>query len=127
MKRIVCAAALLLALKAGAVVPRFEDVRARHAPSDITLLDRHGVPIQTLRTDSSVRRLPWLLLSEMSPALLQAIVFSEDRHFHEHSGVDWAALASSAWANAWNTRTRGASTACPAAPGSGVRAGRRRR
>ncbi|MDO9315982.1 MAG: penicillin-binding protein 1C [Burkholderiaceae bacterium] len=110
MKRVVCAAALLLALEAGAVVPRFEDVRALHAPSDTTLLDRHGTPIQTLRTDSSVRRLPWLPLSEMSPALLHAIVFSEDRHFHEHSGVDWGALASSAWANAWNTRTRGAST-----------------
>jgi len=110
VKRIVWAAALLLALEAVAVVPRFEDVRARHSPSDTTLLDRQGVPIQTLRTDSSVRRLPWLPLSEMSPALLQAIVFSEDRHFHEHSGVDWAALASSAWANAWNTRTRGAST-----------------
>ncbi|MFM9916036.1 MAG: penicillin-binding protein 1C [Rhizobacter sp.] len=110
MMRVVCAAALLLALEAGAVVPRFDDVRALHAPSDTTLLDRHGTPIQTLRTDASVRRLPWLPLSEMSPALLHAIVLSEDRHFHEHSGVDWGALASSAWANAWNTRTRGAST-----------------
>ena len=36
----------------------------------------------------------------MSPALLQAIVLSEDRRFYEHSGVDWRAVAPSAWANA---------------------------
>ena len=37
-------------------------------------------------------------------------MLSEDRHFYEHSGVDWGAMAQSAWNNAWNTRTRGAST-----------------
>lgn len=95
---------------AAAAVPSFESVRAAHQPSDTTLLDRHGTPIQTLRTDMTVRRLPWLPLAELSPALLHAIVLSEDRDFYSHSGVDWAALAHSAWSNAWNTRTRGAST-----------------
>ena len=46
----------------------------------------------------------------MSPALLQAVVLSEDRRFYEHSGVDWGAVAKSAWGNVWNTKTRGAST-----------------
>ena len=46
----------------------------------------------------------------MSPALLTAIVLSEDRRFWEHGGVDWQAAATSAWGNLWNTRTRGAST-----------------
>ena len=46
----------------------------------------------------------------MSPALLTAIVLSEDRRFWAHGGVDWQAAATSAWANLWNTRTRGAST-----------------
>ncbi len=91
-------------------VPGFADVKAAHVPSDLTLLDRHGVPIQTVRVDDSVRRLRWVPLDEMSPALLQAIVLSEDRSFHEHSGIDWSAVARSAWANLWNTRTRGAST-----------------
>ncbi len=91
-------------------VPTFNEVRAAHRPSDLSLLDRHGVPIQTLRTDKTVRRLPWVALADMSPALLQAVVLSEDRRFHEHSGVDWAAVARSAWGNVWNTRTRGAST-----------------
>ena len=95
---------------AAAAVPSFDSVRAAHRPSDTTLLDRHGTPIQTLRTDMTVRRLPWLPLAELSPALLHAIVLSEDRDFYSHSGVDWGALAHSAWSNAWNTRTRGAST-----------------
>ncbi|MGY4831783.1 penicillin-binding protein 1C [Sphaerotilaceae bacterium SBD11-9] len=105
-------AALALALVSGAAqaVPAFSEVKAAYKPSDVTLLDRHGTPIQTVRVDRSVRRLPWVPLREVSPALLQAIVLSEDRRFYEHSGVDWGAVAQSAWANVWNTRTRGAST-----------------
>jgi penicillin-binding protein 1C len=106
-------ASLLVAGAAGtaaAAVPSFDSVRGAHRPSDTTLLDRHGTPIQTLRTDMTVRRLPWLPLAELSPALLHAIVLSEDRDFYSHSGVDWGALAHSAWSNAWNTRTRGASS-----------------
>ena len=105
---------IALALAAGTTLaqalPSFTDVKAAHHPSDITLLDRHGVPIQTLRVDKSVRRLPWVPLTDMSPALLQAIVLSEDRRFYEHSGVDWSAVARSAWGNVWNQKTRGAST-----------------
>ncbi len=104
-------AAMALALPLAVhALPRFEEVRAAHRPSDIVLLDRHGVPVQTLRVDRSVRRLPWVPIEAMSPALLRAIVLSEDRRFHEHSGVDWRAVAASAWGNLWNTRTRGAST-----------------
>jgi len=104
---------LMLGLHAGpaaALVPAFEEVRKAHLPSDVTVTDRHGTPVQTVRTDHSVRRLAWVPLAEMSPALLQAIVLSEDRRFWEHSGVDWGAAAHSAFANLWNTRTRGAST-----------------
>jgi penicillin-binding protein 1C len=108
--------AALLALVCGCVglpalaVPAFSAVRAAHRPSDLTLLDRHGVPIQTLRVDKTVRRLPWVPLADLSPALQQAIVLSEDQRFWAHSGVDWAAVAHSAYANLLNTRTRGAST-----------------
>ncbi|MBC7954804.1 MAG: transglycosylase domain-containing protein, partial [Cytophagales bacterium] len=91
-------------------VPSFSEVKAAHRPSDITLLDRQGAPLQTVRTDKTVRRLPWVGLNDTSPALLRAIVLSEDKRFYEHSGVDWSAVAQSAWGNVWNTRTRGAST-----------------
>jgi penicillin-binding protein 1C len=94
----------------GAGLPSFEAVRAAHRASDRQLLDRHGMPLQTVRVDPHGRRLAWVPLHDVSPALLEAIVLSEDRRFWEHSGVDWRALAASAWANAWNRRTRGAST-----------------
>ncbi len=100
----------LFATSAAHAVPAFDAVRAAHAPSDLPLLDRHGTPVQNLRIDSSVRRGPWLPLADISPALRTAIVLGEDRRFWDHGGVDWRALAGSAWANAWNTRTRGAST-----------------
>lgn len=109
MKRALLGLMLALPLAAQAV-PSFEAVRAGHRPSDIVLTDRHGVPLQTLRVDDRVRRLPWLPLESTSPALLRALLLSEDKRFHEHSGVDWRSVAASAWGNLWNTRTRGAST-----------------
>ncbi|HSI60872.1 MAG TPA: biosynthetic peptidoglycan transglycosylase, partial [Ideonella sp.] len=93
-----------------AALPSFSQVRAGYRPSDVQVLDRHGQPLQTLRTDPRGRRLAWLALDDVSPMLRQALVLSEDRRFWEHSGVDWAALASSAWTRALNGRTRGAST-----------------
>ena len=108
--RALLALAVALAATAAQAMPTFAEVKAAHRPSDVTLVDRHGEPLQTVRIDKSVRRLAWTPLAEMSPALLAAIVLSEDRRFWEHGGVDWQAAATSAWANLWNTRTRGAST-----------------
>ncbi len=107
-------AALLMLVAAcplgAAALPDAAAVRAAHRPSDIELLDRHGEPLQVQRIDASVRRAAWVTLAELSPALREAIVLSEDKRFWQHSGVDWQALAASSWANAWNQRTRGAST-----------------
>lgn len=108
--RLLVLVALFAVAGPASALPSFAAVRAAHRPSDITLLDRRGEPVQTVRVDMSVRRLPWVPIADVSPALLQAIVLSEDRRFHEHSGVDWSAVATSAWGNLWNTRTRGAST-----------------
>ncbi|MEO8835918.1 MAG: transglycosylase domain-containing protein, partial [Caldimonas sp.] len=114
--RVRIAALALVALASAAAagtaraVPSFAEVKAAYRPSDVTLVDRHGTPIQTVRVDKDVRRLAWTELSEMSPALRTAIVLSEDRRFWAHAGIDWQAVATSAWANLWNTRTRGAST-----------------
>jgi len=102
--------AVVLAAAPAFALPGFDTVRAAHVPSDVVLLDRHGAPLQTVRIDAGVRRGPWLTLDEISPALREAIVLSEDRRFWAHSGVDWRALAAGAWATAWNSRTRGAST-----------------
>jgi len=109
--RILLAAALLWAAGfACAGVPGFEDVRGDFRPSETLVLDRHGEPVQRLRTDASARRGEWVPLAGVSPALRQALVLSEDRRFYEHSGVDWRAASAAAWGNLWHTRTRGAST-----------------
>lgn len=105
-----CVWGALSRMAMAADLPTFQQVRASHQPSDFTLLDRHGVPLQTLRRDPHVRRLPWVSLDEVSPALRTAIVLSEDQRFWQHSGIDWQGVAASAWSNLWNERTRGAST-----------------
>ncbi len=106
---LVAALVLCAALPARAV-PAFAEVRSGWQASDTVLLDRAGQPIHRLRTDERVRRGDWAALADVSPALRQAVLYSEDRRFYQHSGVDWRAVSAAAWANLWNTRTRGAST-----------------
>jgi len=91
-------------------VATFDEVKGGYRPSDTLVLDRNGEILQRLRTDSAVRRGQWVALPDVSPALRTALVLSEDKRFYEHSGVDWRAVSSAAWANMWNTKTRGAST-----------------
>jgi len=93
-----------------ASLPDFETVRRSHRPSDVVVVDRHGEPLQSLRIDASARRLAWISLDDVSPALLKAVVLGEDRDFERHRGVDWRAVAAGAWASAWRQPSRGAST-----------------
>ena len=88
----------------------FDSVKQGFKPSDTVILARDGEVIQRLRTDNTMRRGQWVALADVSPALRTALVLSEDKRFYEHSGVDWRAVSSAAWANLWNTKTRGAST-----------------
>ena len=92
-------------------LPSFDAVRQQHQPSDLTFTDRHGAPLQTLRVDPTVRRLPWVPLADYSAGLKAAIVLGEDRRFAEHAGIDWSGVARSAWARvAGQGATQGAST-----------------
>jgi len=91
-------------------LPSFDAVRAAWRSSDAVMLDRHGAPLAALRIDHEVRRLEWVRLEDVSQALRLALLYSEDRRFYAHSGVDWSAVAAAAWGNLWHTRTRGAST-----------------
>ena len=100
----------ILFLQTSAMAATFEEVKKAHRPSDTLILDRQGEVLHRLRTDKQIRRGPWVELSQISPALRTALVLSEDKRFYEHSGVDWQAVTAAAWANLWNTRTRGAST-----------------
>ncbi|WP_438393064.1 penicillin-binding protein 1C [Caballeronia sp. DA-9] len=110
MKR--AALALLGCILAGSAnaMASFDEVRSGWRSSDWLLLGRDGEPLQRTRIDTKERRGDWVALQDVSPALREAIVVSEDKRFFEHSGVDWRGAAAAAWANLWNTRTRGAST-----------------
>ncbi len=104
-----CIAALIFSSTAWAL-PDFQDIRAGYRSADATLLARDGRPLHRLRLDPQVRRLDWTPLAEISPALLRAVILSEDRRFAEHAGVDWQAVGKAAWSNLRGNPTRGAST-----------------
>ncbi len=91
-------------------IPAFEEVRARWRPSDAQLLDRNGEPIHEVRIDRHGRRLAWVALDDISPALIQVVIASEDRRFPRHCGVDFVALAGSIRSRLAGRRARGAST-----------------
>ncbi|HRO83086.1 MAG TPA: transglycosylase domain-containing protein, partial [Alicycliphilus denitrificans] len=89
MRRAWAAFCLALAAAPALALPTFDEVRADFRSSETLVLSREGEVIQRLRTDATVRRGQWLRLADVSPALRQALVLSEDRRFYEHSGVDW--------------------------------------
>ena len=103
-------AAALLGPPAALAAPGFAEVKRDFVPSEASLLDRHGELLQRQRLNMDERKLSWVSLEDVSPALRRSLVASEDRRFYQHSGVDWNAVAASAWGNLWHTRTRGAST-----------------
>jgi len=106
------AAMLLLSLSAAPAhaLQKFADVQQEFRSSEASLYDRKGQLLQQIRLNPHERRLSWVALEDVSPALRNALVASEDRRFYQHSGVDWNAVAAAAWGNLWNSRTRGAST-----------------
>lgn len=99
-----------LLLWPGPDVPRFADVRDRWQPSEAYLFDRYGVLLDTKRMTFDARRLDWVPLNNVSPALTEALIAGEDKRFHTHSGVDWWAVGGAAWQTLVEGKTRGAST-----------------
>jgi len=104
-------AAVLVGVRtASPSLPRFADVRAMHRPSDVQVLDRHGVVVHEVRVDRARRRLAWVPLSAVSPAVPAALIAAEDRRFRDHGGVDWRALSAAAFDGLRGRPLRGAST-----------------
>ena len=89
----------------------FENIRASYTPSDRLILDRNGATVQRVRIDDKVRRSAWISLDEISPALIDAVLASEDKRFFDHGGVDLRAAAAAAIGNLrGGATTRGASS-----------------
>jgi penicillin-binding protein 1C len=103
-------AALFLSAGTAEALRSFDDVKASYNKSDAALLDRHGEVIHDMRIDSKGRRLEWTGLPNVSPALIKAVIWSEDRKFYDHGGVDWTALGAAIIENTLGESKRGAST-----------------
>lgn len=105
---------LLVALAGNRAMPSYTEVKAGYVPSESWLLDRNGEVLAEKRMDPRIRRLEWVSLPELSPAIPEILLAAEDRHFYAHSGVDWRAIIASAWLDLWHIRDgkhpRGAST-----------------
>lgn len=102
--------ALALLISWPARVPGFAAVQAAYVPSDAWLLDRHGAVLDSKRIRFDVRRLQWVPLSDVSPALVSAIVNGEDRDFWQHRGVAWHSVLGAVRDQLWRHQRRGAST-----------------
>lgn len=95
-------------------MPDYAAVRADWKPSEAWLYDRNGRLLDSERVNFERRRLAWVALSDISPAVRDTVVRAEDRRFWSHGGVDWLAIASAArtrltWGRTGG-RSRGAST-----------------
>jgi penicillin-binding protein 1C len=90
--------------------PAFERVKAGWKPSELYLLDRNGLVIHEQRMDDTRRRLEWVVLGDVSPALQASVLASEDRRFFAHGGVDGLAAASATFQRVTGHGHRGAST-----------------
>ena len=101
---------IFMSLTTPKALPSYQETVAHFHPSDKWVVDRFGEVLEQVRTDSHGRRLEWLQLNEISPALPSAVIAAEDRGFADHRGVDYKALASSAWQNLFHRNRRGGST-----------------
>ena len=91
-------------------LPPYHGVRNEYQASDALLLDRYGEVIHELRVDFNERKLEWTCLKDVSPALIQALISSEDKRFYDHGGVDWLALARAVKEHLFSGGRSGAST-----------------
>ncbi len=91
-------------------LPSYQEVRQCYVKSDSLLLDRRGEVIHELRTDKHRRRLDWVSLKDISPALREAVIQAEDRRFYDHRGVDYRSMGAAFVKGLASESLRGAST-----------------
>ena len=91
-------------------ISEFKDIYQSYRKSDAILKDRHGEILHEYRVDYQARRLEWTGLDDISPSLIKAVLYSEDKRFYSHSGVDILAFLRASVQNLVSNRRIGAST-----------------
>ncbi|HEX7783732.1 MAG TPA: biosynthetic peptidoglycan transglycosylase, partial [Sphingobium sp.] len=107
---ILLALATLYVLTLPPALPAYARVVADWHPSEAWLYDRDGRLIDSERVDFRARRLAWMPLDKVSPALVESVLASEDRRFRYHDGIDWVAMGNAVRLRLMGGRSRGAST-----------------
>ncbi len=115
LKRIALTGIVALGLFAGAtaiavrpVTKSFDSILADSQSLRVT--DRNGMPLNiSYQPDWNLH--DHVRLYDMPEFMVKAFLFSEDRKFYDHGGVDWAARTGAIWQNMRHGKTlRGAST-----------------
>jgi len=91
-------------------IPNYAQVKSDWQPSYSVALDRNGLVLGEVRTNFAVRRMNWVEFSQLSPAIVESFVRSEDKRFWQHSGADYLALINAAIGNNNALHKRGGST-----------------
>lgn len=102
--------AIIVALKWVTPVATFESIKASHRPSDVWLVDRNGVALESLRTLKSHRSLEWVTHDQVAPVFFETLLLAEDHRFKTHFGVDPIAVLSAIRSSFNGGGLRGAST-----------------
>ncbi len=84
-------AMLLLLVGSVAREPLPAVLRHRVPPSSVEIYDRHGRLLRVVRAADGEVSLP-VVLDDLSPYVLPALLAAEDQRFHEHPGVDPLAM-----------------------------------
>lgn len=101
---------LLCSMAHATNLPSFPEVQQNWQSSYARLVDRHGQLLTRQRINKEQHRLDWTPLNEVSPAVIDALIFTEDRDFYRHHGVDWGAFSCSVANYMTGQKARGAST-----------------
>ena len=104
------AIAALFVLTLPPLLPTPQRVIAAWQPSEAWLYDRHGVLLDSERVAFRSRRLAWVKLADVSPAMIETLIAAEDHRFRSHGGVDWVAVGGAMRSRWKGERSRGAST-----------------
>ena len=73
------------------------DLDKHESTRSVRITDQDGRLLREVRPDGRGRP---VRLEAMSPAVIEALIATEDRHFYRHPGVNPLALARAAWMNA---------------------------
>ncbi len=66
-------------MRSAPAVPSFQKVKDSYQTSDLYLLDRSGEALHQWRQDKTKRSFLWTSLNDVSPALIEAVLKSEDK------------------------------------------------